>query len=236
VTRGFGGAGFPRPRIEARIAVVSLFWKREREARKLIGDYFQACDTVMAAFEEATRCYLERGDCEAFAALDERVRTCESAADTLRNDVEKVLYKRALLPESRGDILALLEAFDHIPNLAETVTFMLYTQRIAVPATYAGRIGQLLDVNLEAYRLVRRVVDLLLTTPDRVGDAMAPVKARESESDRLERSIIHDAFRSELDKADMMLLRELVSRIGDISDRAEEVSRRIDILSLKRRI
>ena len=105
-----------------------------------------------------------------------------------------------------------------------------------VPESFRERIAKLVRVNLEAYALVRTVVDLLLSRPDQVGDAVAPVKAKETESDVLERSTIRAVFDSDLEKAEMMLLRELVSRISDISDSAETVARRIDIVSLKRRI
>ncbi len=215
---------------------MSLFWKREREARQLIEQYFLACDQAMQQFERAIDVYLSEGDSEAFTALDERVRACESEADRLRNEAARLLYGRTLLPESRGDLLGLLEAFDRMPNLAETVTFMLYTQRIAVPDPFRERFRELIQASLDAYRLVREVVDLLLSNPDDVDARVPLVSAKESAADELERSFIHDVFRSELEKADMILLRELVGRAGGIADSAERVARRIDILSFKRRI
>ena len=215
---------------------MSLFWKREREARQLIERYFVACDQAMQEFERAIDVYLSAGDSEEFADLDRRVRACESEADRLRNEAERLLYSRTLLPESRGDVLGLLEAFDHIPNLAETVTFMLYTQRITIPEAVRQRFRDLVQASLEAYRLVREVVDLLLSNPDDVDAQVPRVGAKETAADDLERSLIHDVFRSNLDKADMILFRELVGRVGGIADSAERVARRIDILSFKRRI
>jgi uncharacterized protein len=215
---------------------MSLFWKREREARQLIERYFMACDEAMGQFERAIDVYLTEGDSDAFSALDERVRACESEADRLRNEAERLLYRRTLLPESRGDLLGLLEAFDRMPNLAETVTFMLYTQRIVIPEAFRERFRQLVQSSLGAYRLVREVVDLLLSQPDDVDARVPLVSAKETAADDLERAFIHDVFRSDLEKADMILLRQLVGRVGGIADSAERVARRVDILSFKRRI
>jgi hypothetical protein len=215
---------------------MSLFWKREREARQLIERYFVACDQAMEQFERAIDVYLAEGDSDAFTALDERVRACESEADRLRNEAERLLYRRSLLPESRGDLLGLLEAFDRMPNLAETVTFMLYTQRIAIPEAFRETFRKLVQASLDAYRLVREVVDLLLSHPDDVDARVPLVGAKETAADDLERAFIHDVFRSDLEKADMILLRQLVGRVGGIADSAERVARRIDILSFKRRI
>ena len=215
---------------------MSLFWKREKEARGLIEEYFRAADEAMKQFERAIECYLEQGLGEPFCGADERLQQCESRADEIRNQIELLLYSRALLPESRGDILGLLEAFDHLPNLAETAIFMIYTQRISIPDEYRERVRDFVEQNIEAYRLVRGAVDLLLSDPDRVRQAYPALDAKESEVDRLERSLIYDIFGSELERCDMMLLRELISRIGDISDSAEKVGRRLELVSLKRRI
>ena len=92
------------------------------------------------------------------------------------------------------------------------------------------------EVNLDAYRLVREQVDLLLNDPDAVGGAAEPVDAAESESDRLEIDLIRRLFRSDIHRVDQLLLRELINTIGDISDNAENVSRRMEIIALKRRV
>lgn len=215
---------------------MSLFWKREKEVRKLIQEYFEVADRALSEFEGAMRCYLSAGSCEEFREADIRVHEAESLADDLRNRIEKEMYSRSLLPESRGDILGLLENFDRMPNLAETVTFMIDTQQIPVGEEYQEDFTKLLECNMEAYRLVRETVDRLFTDPDSVGEAVKPVDEKESESDQLERDLIIRIFRSDMDRSDMILMRELVSRLGDISDSAERVARRLEIVSLKRRI
>lgn len=123
-----------------------------------------------------------------------------------------------------------------MPNLAETVIFMCETQQISVPDVFTDRIVQLLDINIEAYTLVRETVDRLFDSPKSVGTAIGPVDAKESESDRLERSLTTEVFQSDLARGDMILLRELIQRIGDLSDSAENVARRMEIIALKKRI
>ena len=140
---------------------MSLFFKREREVRGLIQQYFETVDEAFREFETAMRCYLDVGDCEQFKDCDSRVRAAESKADDLRGEIEKMLYSRSLLPESRGDILGLLEYFDKMPNLVETITFMCETQRILVPDQFKPRIVELLEINIQAYKLVRETVDRL---------------------------------------------------------------------------
>lgn len=215
---------------------MSLFYRREKEVRALIREYFETADKAVHEFEVGVRCYLDSGPCEEFREIDKRIHAAESRADDLLRQIEKMLYSRALLPESRGDLLGLLEHFDKMPNLAETISFMLDTQRVAVPEVYNQEMLKLVEVNVEAYRLVRKTVDKLFTAPETVGDAVKPVDAKESESDRLEGKLIREVFSSDLEGYRQILLRELIQLIGDISDSAENVAGRLEIISLKKRI
>lgn len=215
---------------------MSIFFKREQAVRDLIHKYFETVDEVISEFEIAMRCYLEAGECDQFKESDQRVHDAESRADDIRAEIEKLLYSRSLLPESRGDILGLVEHFDKMPNLAETISFMCETQRIQVPDVFKEDYIRLLEINLEAYQLVREITDRLLSNPKSVSAAVEPVDLKESESDKLERNLIRAVFRSEMEKADMILLRELIRRTSDLSDSAENVARRMEIIALKKRI
>lgn len=215
---------------------MSLFWKREREVRHLLGEYFGVCDQTLEVFGQAMKVYVRDGRGSAFDRHEQRVQELESRADDLRVQIEKLLYSRALLPESRGDLLRVLEAFDHIPNLAETVVFMVATQGIDVPAPFLEDLERYVRTNLEAYRHLRLTVDAFLTDPARVEETIDRVDADESDSDCQERALITAIFAGSLDKAEKLHLRELIGRIGDISDHAEQVARRLEIVALKRRI
>ncbi len=215
---------------------MSLFFRREKEVRRLIGEYFEVADRAIEEFELAVGCYLGSGPCEQFREIDARIHAAESEADDLLRRIEKMLYSRSLLPESRGDILGLLEHFDKMPNLAETISFMLDTQQVQVGDAYRAAVAELVEVNVEAYRLVRKTVDKLFSSPDEVGEAVLPVDEKESESDRLEGKLIREVFASDLDGFSKIMLRELIQLIGDISDSAENVAGRLEIISLKKRI
>ena len=62
------------------------------------------------------------------------------------------------------------------------------------------------------------------------------VDAVESDSDHVERGMIRDIFSSKMDKADKILLKEIVIFTGDISDQAETVKDRLTLAIIKRKI
>jgi hypothetical protein len=215
---------------------MSLFFRKEREVMRLISEYFDAADEAIRVFESTMECYLQKGICQDFSDGDQRLHSLESRADDLIRAIEKRLYSHSLLPESRGDLLGLLEHFDSIPNLAETVTFIFETQRVEIPERLERLFYELVAVNVEACRLVRQAVQRLFEDPDTVGEAVQPVDEKESESDRIEREIIVEVFQSDMPGLNKILLREVTQRIGDLSDAAENVAGRLEVISLKRRI
>lgn len=215
---------------------MSLFWKREKEVRLRLDEYFAAADDALGEFATAMRCYLAEGSNEAFAEAKRRLHAAESRADDLRIDVEKTMYRRMLLPESRGDILGLLEAFDQMPNIADLVTTLILRQRMVIPDRWHEPFGRLVELNTDAYRAVRQCVDALFSRPDAVEPMVQAVDSLESASDKVEWQIITELFESDIDKVDMLMLREIVRLVSDISDSAARVARRMEIIGLKRRI
>lgn len=62
---------------------------------------------------------------------------------------------------------------------------------------------------------------------------MIEIDKKESESDRIERSLIKDIFNTSLDKAEKILIKNIVVHIGDISDLAVDVKDRLTLAIIK---
>jgi len=66
--------------------------------------------------------YLKGGISGDFHFLIEQTHKVESRADDLRDATNELMYSRALIPESREDIMALLEKVDEISDQADRVS------------------------------------------------------------------------------------------------------------------
>ncbi len=216
---------------------MAFFWKKQDTVEKMLAQYFERCDTCFELFEKAFNIYVENGHGASFEAAVQKAHEAESAADDQRREIELTLYGKALLPESRGDLLGLLETFDTLPNMAETVLFVILCQKTVIPEDLLEYYKKLVEINLQAYYLVRRAVDELLNNPRATLHTTKDVDEKESESDRLERKVIRSIFeKQELSPGMQLLLKEIVLMIGKISDRAERVADRIGIVAIKRQI
>ena len=212
-----------------------MLWKKEKSIIDKIKAYLDQVDVCRDRFRLCIERLLIDPHDEENQAIVQEVHRSESKADDLRRNIERQLYERALIPESRGDVLGMIETIDVIPGLFQSLCYQFLLERIVFPEQFRERYLHLVDVNIKAYNLVRQALSGLFYNKD-VKDLTDEVDAVESDSDHIERGLIRDIFNGKMDKADRILLKEIVINTGDISDRAETVKDRLVLAILKRKI
>ena len=212
-----------------------MLWKKEKSIIDKIKAYLDQVDVCRDRFRMCVERLLLKPDDGENQAILEEVHRSESKADDLRRTIELQLYERALIPESRGDVLGLIETIDVIPGLFQSLCYQFFLEKILFPERFRERYLHLVDINIKAYNLVREALLGLFFNKD-VKAQTDLVDAVESDSDHIERDLIRDIFNSKLDKADKILLKEIVINTGDISDQAETVKDRLALAIVKRKI
>ena len=76
-----------------------------------IDDFLDKVSESGLSFKQGMDAYL-KGNKESFTRKIEEISTTEHDGDALRRTVEEQLYVKTLIPESRGDVLELLENMD----------------------------------------------------------------------------------------------------------------------------
>ncbi len=211
-----------------------FFWKKERQVEQSIEGYLTETESCLGAFAKAFEVYFEQGLGDPFEQLVNETHRFERNADDRRRELEAAMYDKALIPESRGDILGMLEALDLVPNKCESVLYQIWTQSMVIPQAYTEQFQSLVAANVQSYKALCQTVRDLFRHAKRVTQGAEAVTDSETQSDELERSLIKTIFDSHLDKADKILLKELVLEIGAISDRAENAADRLRNIAVKR--
>jgi predicted phosphate transport protein (TIGR00153 family) len=213
-----------------------FLFKKEQQIESLIYDYLTNLRTAQENFVKAIDVYFEKGLCEDFDFLIEQTHKVESKADDIRHEIETMMYAKALIPESRGDILGLLEAVDQIPSLFELILYMIQTQRLVIPEFLVLDIKELVRVSLECCDLLIKQVEGLFRKSEDIRSLVLTIDSNESHCDHIERRIITKIFDSDMESFQKIQLKEMVIQLGEISDQADRVSRRVHIISVKRRV
>jgi predicted phosphate transport protein (TIGR00153 family) len=215
---------------------IKLF-KKQHQVQTLIMKYLEALKMTQENFVLALEtCLTDDKACGDFGLLSDETHRFESQADDVREEIKTLMYDKILLPESRGDLMRLLDGMDHIPRYMEIVLNIIKTQRLAIPGFLVADIRQLVSASLEACGLMSLQVEDLFKRKGRIKELVSVIDQKESQCDVIERRLISAIFESELDGFLKMQLKELVIYLGDISDQVDTISKQINIMSLKRRV
>ncbi len=217
--------------------MLSFLFKREQVVVDLIFKYLETMKKAEESFSDALELCLVTPDCTNFDFYIDRTHKFESQADDIRDEIEDLIYAKALIPESRTDVIQLLDALDDIPDHLETVLYTIQTQRLEIPEFIRPGFLELVALSLNCCELVARQVRSLFLRNENLKELGEQVDRMESQGDHLERQLISQLFASnEPDPFVKLQIKELILLCGQIADIAEKVSRRVHIIDMKRRV
>jgi hypothetical protein len=216
--------------------MLNFLFKKELQLEKLIYSYLENLGMIQKHFVKAMNICLKEGVSDDFCFLMDQTHKFESRADDLRDEINELMYSRALIPESREDIMALLERLDRIPRSFEHVLNIILTEKIALPDFLVLDIQELIRISMESCDLMAKQIDVMIKKREGIRALMSTIDQNESHCDHIERRIIVKLFESDLEPFLKMQLKELVIVLGEISDQVDRVSKRVNIMAMKRRV
>jgi len=213
-----------------------FFVSKQKKIESGLAEYRQKILLCLSIFEESFKEYVHRGDRAQLQANFLKIRRAESNADDIRREIEVMMYSKALFPESRGDILELLEAMDRVPNQMESIVGMLFNQHINIPQTYRQKLVELVGICHKCVDVMLEGSAKLFSDFTNATVAVGRIDELESEAARVEGMITEQIFSSDLNGFEKILLRDLVEQIATVSDRAENVGDKIRLIVTKRNV
>lgn len=214
----------------------SYLFRKQNQVEALIHQYLENLERTQEHFLNAMEVCLSSGLPDRFAFYIEQTHKFESKADEIRDEINVLMYSRALIPESREDIMNLVEQIECIPRIFELILHLIRTQRLTIPDTIRPDLQELIQISAESCSLMVKQVQLMLRNEHGIRALLASIDQNESRCDHIERSVMLKMFDSDLELVRKLQMKELIVAMGEISDQADRVSRRVNIMTLKRRI
>ncbi len=212
------------------------FWKKEEKVEALVLKHLGKVIESLGYFQDGFDAYLGGEESVTVESLALSTHRAESRADDIRREVEATLIGGALLAPSRRDILEVIEMVDRLANAGESVLNYLLLQNVRVPELLKPILRQIATKTAEIAVEVQTSLHLLFENMSAVLPHTKAIENKESEVDHLEREAIRQVFTMETGLAEKLQLRGLVEALVEISDRAEDLSDRIDIMVAQRKL
>lgn len=196
------------------------------------------CADQLLPFFEATL----TGDWDSAAQLRENVTRLEHDADVLKTELRLNLPNTMFLPVSRSDLLDLISVQDKIANKARDITGIMLGRKMTVPAELADPMRDYIRTSVacvaQARQALEELKDLLESGFGRnVSDVMQnmirELHTLEHQADSQQVAIRRQLFslESELPPVDVVFLYQIIDWVGELSDRAERVGSRLQIMT-----
>jgi len=172
---------------------------------------------------------------ESFEKKIEEIIEAEHDGDALRRDLEETLYVQTLIPESRGDVLELLENMDALLDRFKGALWKFNIERPQLIKEFDDDFRELISIVVEAVEAIVRSSRAFFKNISSVADHLHKVPYWESQSDKIASKLQQTIFRREsLSLSEKLQLRDFVRHIDKIADRAEDVSDKLRIYVIKR--
>ncbi len=209
--------------------------RRENEIIGLSGQFFEKIDFCLGEMGKMVEAYLNN-DRKLTEELYEKVDGQETEIDGLRRQISKKLFEGAFLPLLREEWLNLLETADKIADEAEASTDFLVLQKPLIPEDLKEKIKELISGVIDSFQPLRNGFSSLFKDFSTTLSYIEKVNIKETEVDKKEEELVKLIFEKDMELAQKILLRELVNKIADISDRIEDSADRLEILIIKKRL
>lgn len=189
-----------------------------------------------ALFHEAIDNYFE-GDIEAFEKKRDKMTDFEHRGDALRRSLEHLLYTKTLVPESRGDVMALLEDMDALLDHYKAVIWRFDIERPDIPHEFHDDFRELIVSGVNAVESTVLSCKAFFREIDEACNHMHKVIFWETEGDIVSTRLQKRIFRSEgLSLSSKRHIRDFARFIEKIGDEAEDVIDRLSIYIIKRSV
>lgn len=202
---------------------------------KAVDDLLNTVDTALFLFKDGVNSYLY-DDAENFSETLRAMATAETQAAALRRDIENMLYARGSLIRYRGDIMLLLESYDHIVSILSNDLIQFEIESPLIPATLKKEFVKLAELAIMAAETTIPGTKAYFSAPDKVSESIHKVylydKQAVKQAQGIKRTVFHEM--SQLKLSEKFHLRYFALHIEDLSTAAVKVAEQLSVMSIKR--
>nr|MDK2850511.1 uncharacterized protein [Candidatus Cloacimonadota bacterium] len=212
-----------------------LLLKTTRFIESQIDTFLDIVSDSATTFQLAIEDYLH-GRIPEFEDRLSQIREHEHRADDLRVSIERFLYERTLIPENRGDVLAILENTDEVIDNIKDSLLQFSIEMPEIPIVLNELWMQTTKASVAAVEQLVFAVRSFFRDLGAVNNYIHKVYFFEREADQIGERLRRKIFATEIELSRKSQLRFFAIHIERVSDAAQNVCDRLSIYTIKRQL
>lgn len=216
---------------------MKIFKDRNRELELEIDLYLNTLFKGSNTFLEGVKAYL-KGDMKEFELRTKLVVEQEKEADDYLVNIKYVLFRYNLVPNLSADILDLMDSMDDINDISKEALLDLKVINPTIKPALTDDFVSIAYKSKKAVETLIKAVRIYLTEFTTVEDYITKTHLYESEVDTLQHNLKLKIFSKdeEISLGEKLLLNKFADKLGDLSDLAETIARKLSVFRFKRSI
>lgn len=212
-----------------------MLFSRAKSVETNIEKYLDNLLKTGMIFELGVQYYFDK-NIVAFEEKVKEINKLENESDDIRRSIKHTLYKDLLIPESRGDVLGLLENLDDVINIAKKVLIRFSIEKPKIWPELKDDFIELTQFSVKCIKEIAGAARAFFREPNKVQDYLVSVHFYEHEGDKIEEKIMRKCFEGAFisDFSEKVHMRYFAEKISLLADEAETVADRLDIYTIKR--
>ena len=217
--------------------MAKIFSSKTKELESDIDRFLDEVEKSALMFKEGVHTYIHN-KMDRFENYLDEITTIENNADEIRRKIKHELYTFMLIPESRGDVLGVLETMDNIIDIAKKVLEQISIETPNIPDFLKSDFIELADLSCKAVEELVKGAQAFFKEIKLVSNYINKVHFYEHEADKVEEQLKRKAFKTkEITRFSKRVhLRYFAEKIARVSDEAESVGERLSVYAIKRGI
>lgn len=215
-----------------------LFFSKSEQIKELIGNHTDVVMKCFTQYEMAMQAVLDNVSLDKLEVYTNQIRSFETQADEVRHQIIRNLLEGGLLLDSRKSLMRMIEGVDEVADIAEIIIQEIYIQNIQIPEFMHKAIIEISQVTRKQLLLliesVKKIVDKYKV--NELSKVILEIEGLESEVDVIQQGITKELFTKDIPLAEKLQLKEIVSLVGSMSDKIEDISDLIEIIMMARKV
>jgi len=213
-------------------SVVALGRAKEETVLEMLGLYIDKVVIVVDKLPQLVTSYVE----ERFEATENAVQemlALEKEADELKLLISGELSRGGIYPVNREDLINLVRSLDDIAHKATGVACTIITHRFKLNKAMKQN---LLELAREDVIIVKKLRESILAIRTHIRKAIEishEVEEIEEKADAIYRKLYKNLFDMRTDFKTFNQLREIIVRLEEIADKAEETAEIVSLIAIK---
>ncbi|MFT7487313.1 MAG: putative phosphate transport protein (TIGR00153 family) [Candidatus Paceibacteria bacterium] len=212
---------------------IPLFGKT-RAVEVAIDEFLDAVSEAGILFGKTVEEYVTHGINEDCMRHQRRVSEIERGCDDLRRGIETVLLTQMLIPESRSDVLRLINLLDGLLDRIKRELLSMTIEAPHLPKSLHDDLRRLVSAICSAIEATVLASRAFFVDQRAVRDHVHKIGLYESEADSLSIRMKTRIFADDRDLAEKMMLRDFIDSLDRLADQAEDVGDQLSVFSLRR--